>query len=72
MEITKASEPTPVHAGLPTELPLMTLPPSTILITPLDLEENPTVRTKLRLYLILTALYVTYPALLVFGENSPS
>ena len=37
-------------------------------IESLDLIDSPKVRTKLRLYAILSALYVAYPAL-VFGED---
>jgi hypothetical protein len=69
LDITPASEPPLVHAGLPAELPAATVPPSDKPIAPLDLEESPKLRTKLRLYIILTALYVAYPSLLVFGVN---
>ena len=61
LDITKSSEPPLVHAGLPAELPTMTIPPSDIPIAPLDIEEGPKLRTKLRLFVILTALYVAYP-----------
>jgi MFS family permease len=69
LDITKASDPPLVHAGFPAELPATTVPPSDVPIAPLDLEESPKLRTKLRLYIILTALYVAYPSLLVFGVN---
>jgi hypothetical protein len=67
LDIIKASEPPLVHAGLPVELPATTVPPSDIPIAPLDLEENPKRRSKLRLYIILSALYVAYSSLLVFS-----
>jgi EmrB/QacA subfamily drug resistance transporter len=69
LDITKASEPPLVHARLPVELPATTVPPSEKPIAPLDLEESPKLRTKLRLYIILTALYVAYPSLLLFSVN---
>ena len=69
MDTTKASEPPLLHDGLRAELPATTGPPSAVPIAPLDQEESPEVRTKLRLYLILTALYVTHPAPLVFSGN---
>ena len=59
MDIITASEPPMVHAGFPAELPAAEVPPSDIPIEPLDLIESPKVRTKLRLYAILLALYVT-------------
>ena len=55
-------EPTIAHAGLSSELP-----PTQPSVEPLDELENPKVRTKLRIYAILVALYVHYP-LLVFSE----
>jgi hypothetical protein len=58
LDIAKASEPPLVLPVLPAELPATTVPPSNIPITPLNLEESPKLRTKLRLYIILTALYV--------------
>ncbi|KAI1868202.1 hypothetical protein JX265_007025 [Neoarthrinium moseri] len=58
MDITKASEPPLVQAGLPTEIPVTTASADDTSITPIDLEESPNVRTKLRLYLILTAFYL--------------
>jgi hypothetical protein len=64
LDITKASEPPLAHAGLPAEPPVTTVAPSDIPIAPLDLEENPKLRTELRLYIILTALYEAYPSLL--------
>jgi hypothetical protein len=64
MNITKTSEPPTVPAGLPADPPATDAP-----IVPLDLEESPKVRTKLRLYTILSALYVTYPVLLVLGQG---
>lgn len=72
MEITKASEPPVARAELPPEQPpAVAMPPSLsdIPIAPFDLnlEESPKVRTKLRLYLILSALYVTCPALSVYA-----
>lgn len=70
MDITKASEPPEVYARLSAELPATTLALGDSPIAPLDLEESPQVRTKLRLYMILTALYVAYPALLKFSETA--
>jgi hypothetical protein len=67
LEITKASEPPLVQDGLPAEPPATTVPPSDIPIAPLDLEGSPKLRTQLRLYIILTALYVGYSSLLVFS-----
>jgi len=67
LDITKASEPPLVQDGIPAELPATTVPPSDIPIAPLDLEESPKLRTQLRLYIILTALYVGYSSLLVFS-----
>ena len=48
------------HAG-----PSAELPPNeeTIHIEPLDLSENPNLRTRLRVYLILASLYVKLPGL---------
>lgn len=63
MDIITASEPPLVHAGFPAELPAAEVPPSDIPIEPLDLIESPKVRTKLRLYAILSALFVAYPTL---------
>jgi hypothetical protein len=61
MDIITASDSPMVHAGFPAELPATEVSPSNIPIKPLDLIESPKVRTKLRLYAILLALYVTYP-----------
>ena len=49
-----------VDAGPPAELP-----PNEIVIEPLDLQEPPKVRTKLRIYAILVALNVHYPVLVL-------
>lgn len=59
MDIITAAEPPLVHAGLPAELPAAGIFPGNTPITSLDLTESPKVRTKLRLYAILLALYVT-------------
>ncbi|KAI3325327.1 MFS general substrate transporter [Xylariaceae sp. AK1471] len=58
METTKSSKPLVVHAGIPAELPATTIPPSDSPSASLDLEEGPKIRTNLRLYSILTALYL--------------
>jgi len=58
MDTITTAEPPLVHAGLPAELPAAGVSPSNTLITPLDLIDGPKVRTKLRLYAILLALYV--------------
>lgn len=60
LEITKAPEPPIGHAGIQAELPATIGSPTAVPITPLDLEESPKPRTKLRLYIILAALYVAY------------
>jgi len=62
MDVMTAVEPPLVHAGLPAELPDGRVSPSNTPITPLDLIEGPKVRTKLRLYAILLALYVPDPS----------
>ncbi|KAI9666987.1 MAG: hypothetical protein M1831_001492 [Alyxoria varia] len=67
MDTTKVSEPPLPHDGLPAELLTMTGPPSAVPIAPLDQEESPEIRTKLRLYLILTALYL---ALFLFALDT--
>lgn len=54
----KALKPAMADAGPPAELP-----PNEHTIEPLDLLEEPRVRTKLRIYAILVALYVRYPVL---------
>lgn len=59
MDIITTAEPPLVHTGLPAELPAAGGSPSNAPITPLDLIDGPKVRTKLRLYAILLALYVT-------------
>ena len=59
MDIITTAEPPLVHDGLPAELPAAGASSSNTPITPLDLIEDPKVRTKLRLYAILLALYVT-------------
>lgn len=46
-------------AGMLAEPPSVGVPPSTIPAEPLELVEGPKVRTKLRLYAILSALYVS-------------
>ncbi|KAI0170984.1 MFS multidrug transporter-like protein [Pestalotiopsis sp. NC0098] len=59
MDSEKASEPPMAHPGIPAELPVTTVPSASIEspTTPLDVaEDTPKVRTKLRLYSILTAL----------------
>ena len=68
MDTITASEPQVVLAGSSAELLAAEVPPSDNPIEPLNLIDNPKVRTKLRLYAILSALYVAYPAL-VFGED---
>lgn len=67
MDIITTAEPPSIHAGSPAELPVAGGSPSNTQITPLDLVEGPKVRTKLRQYSILLALYVTLPAL-VFNQ----
>jgi MFS family permease len=67
LDITKASEPPLVHGGHPAKLPATTIPPSDMPIAPLDLEESPKLRTKLRVYIILRALYVAYSSLILFS-----
>jgi hypothetical protein len=59
MDTITTAEPPLVHARLPAELPAAGVSPSNTPITPLDLIDGPKVRTKLRLYAILFALYVT-------------
>lgn len=59
----KASEPPMAHPGIPAELPVTTVPSASIETptTPLDVDEDTSkVRTKLRLYSILTALNVRH------------
>ncbi|KAM0806633.1 putative MFS multidrug transporter-like protein [Seiridium cardinale] len=58
MDSVKASEPPLVHTGPSAEPPAMTDPPSDSTVAPLDLQEGPKHRTKLRLMIILTALYL--------------
>lgn len=63
MDSEKASEPPMAHPGIPAELPVTTVPSTSIEspTTPLDVaEDTPKVRTKLRLYSILTALNVRH------------
>jgi len=59
MDIITIAEPPLVHAELLAELPATGVSPTNTPIMPLDLIEGPKVRTKLRLYAILLALYVT-------------
>lgn len=59
MDIITTAEPPLVHTGLPAELPTAGVSPSNTPVTPLDLIDDPKVRTKLRLYAILLGLYVT-------------
>ncbi|RDW68176.1 hypothetical protein BP6252_09572 [Coleophoma cylindrospora] len=73
LDITKASEPPLVLAGLPAELPATVLPPSDISIAPLDLEESPKLRTKLRLYIILTlALFLSALDTTIISQSIPT
>ena len=72
MDILKASEPSQLQNELQTELHTTTSAPGAVNIAPLDQEERPKSRTKLRLYLILTALYVIHSASLISGGKSPS
>ena len=58
-------KPAVTDAGPPTELPANEPP-----IEPLDLLEAPKVRTKLRIYSILVALYVSYPILTLDQRQS--
>lgn len=58
-----ALKPAMADAGPPAELP-----PNESTIEPLDLLEEPKVRTKLRIYAILVALYVHCPVL-ALGEH---
>jgi hypothetical protein len=69
MDIITASEPPLVHAAFPAEIPAAETPPIDIPIESLDLIESPKVRTKLRLYAILSALYVAYPTLVVNEDH---
>lgn len=62
MDVTKVLEPPLLLDGLPPQVSTTTNPPDAVHIAPLDQEETPKVRTKLRLYLILTALYVSQSA----------
>jgi hypothetical protein len=65
----------PARAG-PDAGPPAELPPNKHTIEPLDLIENPKVRTKLRIYSILVSLYVHYPVLALsehkFANNTSS
>ena len=64
MEVVKALEPPRLpHEPSPRVSTTMN-PPDAVHIAPLDQEESPKGRTKLRLYLILTALYVGHSVLL--------
>ena len=58
MDNITALKPATADAGPPVELS-----PDEHTIEPLDLLEDPKVRTKLRIYAILVALYVHYPVL---------
>jgi hypothetical protein len=62
VDIIETSEPAVAQAGSPAELSTEEFSPRDIAIDPLDLIENPKVRTKLQLYAILSGLYVTKPA----------
>jgi hypothetical protein len=64
MDTISTTKPPLVHDGLPTALPAVGISPAHAPLTPLDLSDAPTVRTKLRLYAILLALYVTWHAFL--------
>lgn len=55
MDTIATADPPLAHSALPAESS-----PNDASITPLDLMEGPKVRTKLRLYAILIALYVIY------------
>jgi hypothetical protein len=64
MDTITTAEPPLVHDGSHAELPaggVSPLNPPGTPVTPLDLIEVTNVRTKLRLYAILSALYVTQP-----------
>lgn len=70
MNIIAPAEPPLAHAELPPEISASGVSPSNDPITPLDLVDGPKVRTKLRLYSILLALYVTYrPSLQTIPSN---
>lgn len=58
MDSISAPEPSLLHHELPLEISPVPVHSSGTSIRPLDLEESTNVRTKLRLYLILTALYL--------------
>lgn len=66
IDIMTNAEPPLVQAGLPAELPAAGIPATDAPITPLDLIEGTKIRTKLRLYAILFALYVTSPNLVFY------
>ena len=61
MEIAIAAEPALINAGIPAEFTAMETPRNDNPIQPLDMVENPKVRSKLRLWAILSALYVMTP-----------
>lgn len=59
MNTITTAKPALINDGLPaTQLAADGVPLSDTPITPLDLIEEPQIRTKLRLYAILSALYV--------------
>jgi len=65
MDSMKTIEPPPkLHDELPVKLSATTGSPDAVHIASLHQEETPRVRTKLRLHLILTALYVSHSILL--------
>ena len=57
MDINAPTDPSSAHVALPGEMSSSGIFYGPI--TPLDLVEGPQIRTKLRLYAILVALYVT-------------
>ncbi|RQM04546.1 hypothetical protein DH86_00004399, partial [Scytalidium sp. 3C] len=58
MDITSVSEPRMIHDRYLVDIPAVEIPPSDVTLEPLDVTESPTIRTKLRLYAILSALYL--------------
>lgn len=58
VEVTSVSEPRMIHDRYLVDIPAVEIPPSDVTLEPLDVTESPTIRTKLRLYAILSALYL--------------
>lgn len=66
MDINATTDPSLAHVALsgPGDISSQGIFSNDDPITPLDLVEGPKIRTKLRLYAILLALYVTLPSLI--------